>query len=404
LSDRASNENDSPPLVNFGMNMPQRYMVNHARYASRNGLISLPEDMRGFVTAETNKADMARFYFFCLALDQIVKEGIQGDFAELGVYKGHTASLLASMARRIGSTVYLLDTFTGFSDADMKGIDADVQMGFADTSIEAVSALVGVENVQFVPGYFPQSAERLPDDARYSLVHLDCDLYAPMASALAYFYPRLVPGGFLIIHDYSSLHWAGVERAVDEFFAAKAEAVVPLPDSAGSCVIRKARTPSRFGTWYLRRNASLLGPEWTSAESGKLAALLGDGWSNPESWGVWGVDGVHQFFVFLSSEPVQDIELEFDVGAWMFSADGRRDVGIFIDGQKIQDWVFTSEENRAARSIRIPATCLPAGDDTPPVIQIEFRQTQAISQAELRERGGDQRRLGISLHRVRRIS
>ena len=42
---------------------------------------------------------------------------------ELGVYKGNTAFLLADLARAIGSTAYLLDTFGGFSPEDLRGID-----------------------------------------------------------------------------------------------------------------------------------------------------------------------------------------------------------------------------------------------------------------------------------------
>jgi O-methyltransferase len=87
------------------------------------------------------------------------------------------------MARRLGRIVYLLDTFSGFDEADLKGIDAGISTSFADTSIEAVSELVGEQNVTFVPGYFPASALQLPPYGTYCLVHIDCDLYAPMRSA-----------------------------------------------------------------------------------------------------------------------------------------------------------------------------------------------------------------------------
>jgi hypothetical protein len=277
-------------------------------------------------------------------------------------------------------------------------------MGFRDTSVEAVRAFVGDQNVQFVPGYFPASAAQLPPDSSYILVHLDCDLYAPMASALEYFYPRLVPGGFLIVHDYSSLHWPGAERAIDEFFATKAEAVIPLPDSAGSVVIRKALKPARYDNWYVRRNAALLGPEWTTAAQGNLSAILGDGWSTPENWGVWSVGEVHQFFVFLDSPPVRDITIEFDVSAVLLASGRRREVGVFVGGRKLQDWLFTNDRNQSVRSVLIPPGCLPAGDDTLPAIILEFRPTEVASAAELLLGGGDRRPLGMALRQVRRIS
>ena len=103
------------------------------------------------------------------------------------------------MARKLGRTAYILDTFTGFDPADVVGIDASVNAtDFRDTSLEAVRALVGEDNVRYVNGRFPQSAGQLPSGGRYCLVHIDCDLYAPILSALQYFYPRVVPGGFLI--------------------------------------------------------------------------------------------------------------------------------------------------------------------------------------------------------------
>ena len=388
----------------FGVNVPQRYSVNSERYQSRGGMIRLEEDARGFLTGKDSKADIARFYAFCLVFDQIVKEGLTGDFAELGVYQGHTASLLALMARRLGSTLYLLDTFEGFNAADLKGIDANIKMGFADTSVEAVRDLVGEQNVQFITGHFPSSATQLPDDGSYCLVHLDCDLYAPMARALEYFYPRLVPGGFIIVHDYSSLHWDGAERAVHEFFAGKAESVVPMPDSAGSAIIRKIRTPSQYDNWYVRRNASFLGPEWVTAANGNLAAILGEGWSSPERWGVWGVDEAHQLFVFLDRPPAGDIELQFDVNAVLLEGRTRREIGVFAGGRQLETWVFTADNNKSVRTLRIPSNVLSAGNDVLPAILVEFRPAIVVSAIEAYPEAGDTRRLGLGLHQVRRTA
>jgi len=74
---------------------------------------------------------------------------------------------------------------------------------------------------------------------KFSLVHLDCDLKKPTMAALEYFYPRIVKGGFLVMHDHSSYCWKGAEEAINEFFKDKPEWVIPVPDKSGSCVIRK---------------------------------------------------------------------------------------------------------------------------------------------------------------------
>jgi hypothetical protein len=265
---------------------PQRYWGNYHRYIERGGLIDLEADIPGFV-ADGNVGDISRFYFFCLAFDQINKEALQGDLAELGVYRGHTASLLAKMARRLGRTAFLLDTFEGFEPSDLRGIDAGQKMQFADTSLDAVRTRVGEQAVRFVKGHFPETASELPDTS-YCLVHIDCDLYAPILSALEYFYPRLAPGGFLIIHDYSSLAWDGAERAIDQFFADKPEAIIPLTDGAGSVVIRKARPPGAQFGWVGQKRQAMFSGEWFPVGQGRMADDLVEGWGGREDWGVWG--------------------------------------------------------------------------------------------------------------------
>ena len=236
-----------PPHWPHRADPPGRYWNNYDLYQRRGGLIRLEDDVAGLLDGRPLYTDIARFYFFSIAFDQLMKERIFGDVAELGAYKGQTATLLAKMARRMGTTAWVIDTFEGFNAADLKGMDESRKMEFADTSLESVRALVGDQNVRFVKGYFPESATQMPDDRRYCLVHIDCDLYQPIFEALKYFYPRLLPGGYMIVHDYASLAWDGAERAVDEFFADKPEAAMPLTDGGGSVVIRKARAPGEGG-------------------------------------------------------------------------------------------------------------------------------------------------------------
>ena len=383
---------------------PQRYL-NHARYLARGGQRHLAEDLKGYLAGdarEANRGDMARFYFFSLAYDQIVKEGLVGDLAELGVYKGNTAVLLAAYARRLGATAYLLDTFEGFSRKDLVGVDADVKAGaFSDTSLKAVRALVGEESVRFIKGFFPATAAELPEDGAYCLVHIDCDLYAPMASALEYFYPRLVPGGFLIVHDYSSQCWYGAEKAVDEFFLDKPECPLPLPDGVGSMAIRKSRPLSPEGSWVDRKRRALLGTGWAVAANGRLAELLGKGWSKPESWGVWGVGDIHVLHLARNSDPTRDLDLEFDVEAVITPARNEQTVEVSVNGRPLDLWMFTHSTNRYIRRLRIPAhlaTLQPSHDAS---ISIEFRPQSVKSVSEISEGSSDSRSLGLGLHRFR---
>jgi Macrocin-O-methyltransferase (TylF) len=384
---------------------PQRYGVNYAKYLARGGMIRLQEDVEGFVVDSGNQGDVARFYFFCLAFDQLVKEGLKGDFAELGVYKGHTATLLATMARRLNSTAYFLDTFEGFDRQDLTGIDVGVREKklFGDTSLEAVRQKVGEANTCFIKGYFPQTADKIPETATFCLVHIDCDLYAPVRASLEYFYPRVIPGGFLLIHDYSSLAWDGAEKAVDEFFSDKPESVVPMTDGAGTAVIRKARLVTPEANWLLRKQLYLLSDQWIAAADGGVGELLGSGWSKSERWGVWGVGECHGLNLALPLPLGGDIELEADVHAALIGPRTLQSVDVTVAGQKLATWEFTQQMNRAIRSITIPAAGLGTSTDKFVRVDVEFRPHSVASPHELDPSTADLRPLGLGLHRLRRV-
>ena len=385
---------------------PQRYSDKSDAYLKRGGRVRFNDDVRGFLAdAPDNQYDMARYFFFCLVLDQIIKEGLQGDVAELGVYKGNTATLIAHIARRIGSTAYLLDTFEGFSKRDLKDIDTNVRMSFDDTSLNTVRALVGEDNVKYIKGYFPKSASQMPDDKPFCLVHIDCDLYSPIKSALEYFYPRVVPGGFIIIHDYSSLYWDGAERAVDEFFADKVESIVPLPDAAGSVVIRKARLQDHDDNWYVRQKRALMAKQdWLQpTEHDAAREYLGAGWSGAESWGVWGVGEKHTLHLYIPTQPTETLLLDVDSKAALLGKRTSQSITVSVAGQTLATWEFTLQQNQAVRTIVIPASLVlkVISNAHFPVVSVEFNPHSIRPPSELDPQCHDTRPLGLGLFAFR---
>jgi len=187
--------------------------------------------------------DASRFIGLILNLRQLLNEGIDGDFAELGVWKGNSAAILAAFAAESGKKLFLFDTFAGFDRRDLIGDDKDKNEGFQDTSIDFVREAVGRDEVTtYVKGYFPDSITPEIADRSFALVHLDCDLYAPMKAALEFFYPRMAKGGMLILHDYSSGCWPGGTRAIDEFCETVGEYPTLWPDRQGTAIIRKSRS------------------------------------------------------------------------------------------------------------------------------------------------------------------
>lgn len=189
-----------------------------------------------------NSGDIPRLWALILNIKQIISEGISGDFAELGVFRGNSSAILAHYASIFHRKVYLLDTFSGFDRRDFVGTDENAEVHFSDTSIELVKNTLGdtLDSCNFIPGYFPESISNELSTSIFSIVSLDCDLLIPMKEALDFFYQRMTKGGIFLIHDYSSGCWTGVKEAVDEFCAKNNEFIILIPDKSGSAFIRKS--------------------------------------------------------------------------------------------------------------------------------------------------------------------
>lgn len=160
-----------------------------------------------------------------------------GDFAECGVYRGGTAYLLARVLSASPKSLHLFDTFSGMPDAAAADPSGHVVGDFGDTSLDSVKALLApFAGVVCHRGVIPETFRDIAPDARFALVHLDVDLYQSVRDGLEFFYPRLVPGGIVVVDDYGfEMYREAARRAVDEFFAAKREK--PLVLRTGQCVV-----------------------------------------------------------------------------------------------------------------------------------------------------------------------
>jgi Macrocin-O-methyltransferase (TylF) len=191
-----------------------------------------------------NAGDVVRVWSFILNIKQIIAENVEGDFAELGVWRGNTASVLAYYGAIYNRKVVLFDTYEGFNKKDLEGIDADKEMAFEDTSISLVKDVIGEESkvCEFVKGYFPESLRERHKAKKYAVISLDCDLYEPMKAGLNCFYPLMTKGGIFLLHDYSSCCWAGAKKAIDEFCEKNNEYIILIPDKSGSAFFRKTKS------------------------------------------------------------------------------------------------------------------------------------------------------------------
>ena len=154
--------------------------------------------------------------------------GQPGAFAEFGVYRGGSARILG--AAKGGADLHLFDTFEGMPAVNPATDGAFRAGDFADGSLGQVQAyLAGIPGVFYHPGFFPASAAEIGrSPLRFRFVHLDVDLYQSTLAGLEFFYPRLLPGGLLVAHDYGDPTVPGVRRAFDEYMRGRPERMVAI--------------------------------------------------------------------------------------------------------------------------------------------------------------------------------
>ena len=174
----------------------------------------------------------------------------EGEYLELGTLKGYSARLIWRLMRSDGH-LYCFDTFEGFMDKDVEeenklfGKKISVNMLPAVDLDEVKSYIDGgtvTDNVSLVKGWFPESFQGF-EGLKLCFVHIDMDLYLPTKAALETLWPRLVPGGVMVLHDYGCTLFPGVKKAVDEFFTPLGITPMPMGDMQESAVIIKSTPP-----------------------------------------------------------------------------------------------------------------------------------------------------------------
>jgi len=175
---------------------------------------------------------------FIQAIRHIEHHRIIGDIVECGVWRGGNLVIAGLLRKRLrfDRQIWAYDTFAGMTaptTADFKPAeDLDAGKKFASLSrsdhndwcfasrdevLRNFEARVGNRDVRLVEGPVERTlamAENLPE--RIAILRLDTDFYESTKMELEVLYPRLAPGGVLIVDDYGE--WAGARKAVDEYF------------------------------------------------------------------------------------------------------------------------------------------------------------------------------------------
>jgi hypothetical protein len=177
------------------------------------------------------------------AVTYVAKADIPGAIVECGVWRGGSMLVVAHTLVELGQTdrdLYLFDTFEtmpppGPLDIDVWGtpaadfyqaaLDSPVYSYLPQDQILALMAATGYpeERLHFVKGMVE---ETIPGEAptEIALCRLDTDWYESTLHEMEHLYPRMAPGGVLIVDDYG--HLMGSKRAVDEYIERRGLAVL----------------------------------------------------------------------------------------------------------------------------------------------------------------------------------
>jgi len=161
------------------------------------------------------------------AIETVIREGVEGDLIETGVWRGGACIFMRAVLAAYGienRKVFVADSFEGLPKPDEK-YSADMSDKHHLSSYLAVSR-DEVENnfrkysllddkVVFLQGWFKDTLPTAPIE-KLSILRLDGDMYSSTIEALINLYPKLSKGGFCIIDDYA-LH--GCRKAVNDFRA-----------------------------------------------------------------------------------------------------------------------------------------------------------------------------------------
>jgi O-methyltransferase len=156
-------------------------------------------------------------------VEEVIRSGVPGDLMETGVWRGGCVIYMRAILRAFGITdrmVWAADSFEGLpppsngdDGPDLSGVDfLKVSLAAVKANFERFDLLD--DRVRFLPGWFADTLPDAPVEA-LAVLRLDGDRYGSTMDALVHLYPKVSPGGYVIVDDYGS--WPSCRRAVTEY-------------------------------------------------------------------------------------------------------------------------------------------------------------------------------------------
>jgi len=165
---------------------------------------------------------------------------LEGAFVECGVNKGVISSSIMYYLNwnSLNRTFYLFDTFCGFDPAALTQEEKDLnymeksKSYYPDCYEEVKQNFIEFKNVTLVKGSVPSTFTQV-DQPKVAYLSIDMNCVNPEIAAANYFWPKLVPGGMILLDDYA-YGLSGLQKtAFDHFAKQKNISILSLPTGQG---------------------------------------------------------------------------------------------------------------------------------------------------------------------------
>lgn len=143
----------------------------------------------------------------------VIRDKTPGDVIEAGVWRGGATIFMKAALDTYGEknrNVWVADSFQGLPKPDPEKYPADKDSAFwkqsLGVSVEEVKAnfqRYGLldDRVKFLVGFFSETMPTAPIET-LAVLRVDGDMYESTIDVLNHLYPKLSPGGYVIIDDY----------------------------------------------------------------------------------------------------------------------------------------------------------------------------------------------------------
>ena len=171
---------------------------------------------------------------FCV--ESVLKDGIEGDLIEAGVWRGGASIFMRGILKAHGSDkcVWVSDSFDGMPKEEGSEFHRYQDLAVSLEQVKANFNRYGLldDHVKFLKGWFKDTLPSAPIE-KLSVLRLDGDLYDSTMDGLVNLYWKVSEGGFVIVDDYNSVKVC--TEAVDDFRKqiGITTAIVPIMGAGG---------------------------------------------------------------------------------------------------------------------------------------------------------------------------